>query len=363
MNIFKKVSVVPLLLLGGMLTASGTEVLAQTVPNFNMNTQLTDLRSNGSNNNPGFNPCRGGVRSGDGRCVSSLADEIAPGGPGADDDIGMALLDIDNLKDTFPSLGPGAVTDNMFGVVSGPDLQGDGPGGFNGDILTSACGETINGNTLEGLNCGDIRFDPISQGQQFVGPEFTGNNTLVTPAGGLNMNTQFIADFCSSPGPVVPDCPDGGGTQKIAAHTGFSITNNFNFKFLTGTTSEVTASQSMRQVTAVKTNLIGTQAAPGAGDQLVVISANWATTPANPSSNNPATNPSNLTVNWTQLISDPDQSGTGSGSFTQDIGGSFVYQGTAAAISAQYPSGKTQTERSIGVAAPQGETQDFAAVP
>lgn len=346
MNIFKRVSAVPLLLLGSVLILAGAE--AQAV-DFNMNTQLTDLRSDGANNNPGFNPCRGGTRSGAGVCGGALVVDASA----------AALLDPDNLVTTFPSLGPGAVTDNMFGIVSGQDASAT-------PIPVSACGKVTNNvitapNALAGLNCGDLRFDPSSQGQTTL---TTANNTLVTPAGGLNMNSQFVADFCPGPGPAVTDCSDGSGspTQQISAHTGFNITNNFNFKVLTATTSEITASENMRQVTAVKMTGIGTQAAAGTGDQLVVISANWATTPANPSSNNPASNPSNLTVTWTQNISDPDQSGTGSGSFTQNISGSFVYNATAAAVSAQYPSGKSQTERSIGVAAPI-ETLDFAAVP
>jgi len=343
MNTIKKVSAVLPLLLGGMLIMAETEVLAQAV-NFNMNTQLTDLRSDGSNNNPGFNPCRGGTRQSDGTCGGALVVDSSA----------AALLDPDNLTTIFPSLGPGAVTDNMFGIVSGQDASAT-------PIPVTACGKVTNA-SLAGLNCGDLRFNPSTQGQSTL---TTDSNTLVTPVAGLNMNSQFVADFCPGPAGAPTDCSDGGGTpaQKIAAHTGFNVTNNFNFKVLTGTTSEVTASQSMRQVTAVKTTGIGTQAAPGTGDQLVVISANWATAPANPSSNNPASNPANLTVSWTQNISDPDQSGTGSGSFTQNIGGSFVYNATAAAVQAQYPSGKTQTERSIGVAAPVGETLDFAAVP
>jgi hypothetical protein len=355
MKIFNKVSVVPLLLLGGVLILAGTEALAQPV-NFNMNTQLVDLRSNGSDNNPGFHPCKGGTRQPDGTCGGALVLDSSA----------LALLDPDNLIGTFPTLGPGAVTDNMFGIVAGTDPGPDNILGNADDIGVEACGKT---NTIiVGLNCGNLRFDPNSQGQLTL---TTDPNTLVTPAAGLNMNSQFIADFCPGPGPAVTDCSDGEATpaQKIAAHTGFNITNNFNFKFLTGTTSEVTASQNMRQVTAVKTTGIGIQddppgpAGPGTGDQVVVITASWATTPANPSSNNPATNPNNLTVSWTQFISDPDQSGTGSGSFTQNIAGSFGYNAVAAAVSAQYPSGKTQTERSIGVAAPQGETQEFAAAP
>lgn len=346
MNIIKKVSAVLPLLLAGVLTVAGTEALAV---DFNMNTQLTDLRSDGTNNNPGFNPCRGGDRSAAGVCGGALTLN------GAAD----ALLDPDNLQTVFPSLGPGAVTDNMFGIVSGPDLLGDGVGGANGDIPVTACGTTVNSSTLEGLNCGDLRFNPTSQGQTTL---TTDANTLVTPLAGLDMNSQFVADFCPGPAGAPTDCSDGGGTpaQVIAAHTGFNVTNDFNFKRVNGTTSEITGSQSMRQVTAVKATNIGTQAAPGSGDQIVEITADWATTA---SSNNPATNPANLTVNWTQNISDPDQSGTGASSFTQNIAGSFVYNGTADAVSAQYPSGRTQTQRSIGVAAPVGESMDFDAVP
>lgn len=345
MNIIKKVSAVLPLLLAGMLTVAGTEALAV---DFNMNTQLTDLRSDGTATgaglNPGFNPCRGGTRQANGTCGGALVLDSSA----------LALLDPDNLQTVFPSLGPGAVTDNMFGIISGQDASGT-------PIPVTACGEVTNA-SLAGLNCGDLRFNPSTQGQTTL---TTDANTLVTPVGGLNMNSQFVADFCPGPAGAPTDCSDGGGTpaQIIAAHTGFNVTNNFNFKRLGGTTSEITGSQSMRQVTAVKTTNIGTQAAPGTGDQLVEITANWATTPANPSSNNPASNPASLTVTWTQNISDPDQSGTGASSFTQNIAGSFVYNGTADAVSAQYPSGKTQTQRSIGVAAPVGESMDFDAVP
>ncbi|MCG3113895.1 MAG: hypothetical protein MCM46_18990 [Candidatus Manganitrophus sp. SB1] len=340
MTIIKKVSAVLPLLLAGMLTVAGTE--AQAV-DFNINTQLTDLRSDGTNNNPGFNPCRGGTRTA-GVCGGALVVDSSA----------LALLDPDNLQTVFPSLGPGAVTDNMFGIISGQDASGT-------PIPVTACGVITNA-SLAGLNCGDLRFNPSTQGQTTL---TTDANTLVTPVAGLDMNSQFVADFCPGPAGAPTDCSDGGGTpaQVIAAHTGFNVTNDFNFKRLGGTTSEITGSQSMRQVTAVKTANIGTQAAPGTGDQLVEITADWATTPANPSSNNPASNPASLTVNWTQNISDPDQSGTGAGSFTQNIAGSFVYHATADAVSAQYPSGRTQTERSIGVAAPVGETMDFDAVP
>lgn len=358
MNIIKKTSAVALLL-GGVLMLAGTEVQAV---DFNISTQLTDLRSDGSNNNPGFNPCRGGTRSTAGVCGGAAANQ-----PGVLDGTANALLDVDNLQTKFPSLGPGAVTDNMFGRVSGADLGADGIAGNADDIGVTACGKTTSGATLAGLNCGDLRFDPASQGQTTL---TTAANTLITPAGGLNMNTQFVADFCPGPGPAVTDCSDGAATpaQKVAAHTGFNLENKFNFQVVTpctspgvpagcGTTGTSSGTDNVRQVTAVKTTGIGTQAAEGTGDQVVVVNARW-TTAAGGSSNNPATGPTGLTIEWTQNISDPDQSGTGSGSFVQNIAGTFTYN-AAGVVSAQYPSGKTQTERSTGVAAPAGETLDF----
>lgn len=353
MKIMNKLSAAAFLLLGGGLLAAA-EVQAV---DFNISTQLTDLRSNGTNGNPGFNPCVGGTRQPDGSCGGTAMNFNGTAN---------ALLDKDNLGDgtnvgVFAKTGPGAVTDNMFGKVSGADLGPDGIAGTADDIPITACGKTTSGATLAGLNCGDLRFDPASQGQAFTGPAFTGPNTLVTPAGGLNMNTQFIADFCAGNG---TDCTVGSPlAQKSESHAGFNIDNRFNFQALPGgTTATTSGTDSIRQVTAVKLTGIGTldtsggNPGPGTGDQLFVANTTWTAT----SSNNPATGPNGLTVNWHQEISDPDQSGTGSGSFTQTLDGTFTYTtGPIAVISAQYPSGRTQTERSIGLTSVVGESLDF----
>ncbi len=180
------------------------------------------------------------------------------------------------------------------------------------------------------------------------------------------MSNQFVADFCAGPAGPPTDCSDGGTTpaQNIAAHASFNFTNNFNFVAVGPTSSAVTAAQSLTQQTAVKNTNIGSLATPNpAGDQIFTTTTSWNTTSANPSSNNPATGPTNLTVTWSQSISDPDQSGTGTGAFQQDIRGTFVYNGTSAAISAQYPNGQTQTLRSTGATSPVGETLDFPSVP
>lgn len=325
MNIIIKTLALPSLLLGGVLLIGG-EAAAQV--DFNMNTIQTDLRSDGSNNNPGFGPCSGGTRSATGTCTLPSGGAIT------------ALLDPDALQTLFPSLGPGAVTDNMFGIISGADAT---PVGSGGPIPTTSCGKITNA-SLAGLNCGDLRFDPASQGQSTL---TTDANTLVTPSP-LTMNNQLIADFCNGSG---TDCdPDGAGplTRVTAAHVGFNFANNFSFQVVNGTSSTTSGATNMLQVTAVKASGIGlgTKAGAGTGDQVVEVNASWT---GGTSSNNPAVGPAGLSIAWSQFLSDPDQSGTGSGAFTQDIAGTFSYNANLGVISAQYPSGQTQTQRSAGL--------------
>jgi hypothetical protein len=370
MKIMNKLSAAALLLLGGGLVLATTEVQAV---DFNISTQVTDLRSDGTNGNPGFNPCVGGARQPDGSCGSIPGNPVSMNFDGAS----HALLDKDNTGDgtnvgAFGKAGPGAITDNMFGKVSGSDLGPDGIAGTGDEIAITACGKTTSGATLAGLNCGDLRFDPASQGQTFASvPVFTAANTLVTPVTGLDMNTQFVADFCPGPSTTLPTgssaCSNGAATpeQKVEAHVGFNLENRFNFISLPGgTTATTTGTDNIRQVTAVKLTGIGTLAqdatagtpGPGTGDQVFVANTTWTAT----SSNNPATGPNGLVVNWHQEISDPDQSGTGSGSFVQSLDGTFTYTtGAIPVISAQYPSGRTQTERSIGLTTVVGESLDF----
>jgi hypothetical protein len=253
----------------------------------------------------------------------------------------------------------------MFGKISGPDLGPDNNAATTGDnVPVTACGKNTSNTTLAGLNCGDLRFDPFNQGQTLP----TGQNTLVTPAP-LLMNTQFIADFCANGG---ADCNDGA-SQVSAGHAGFSISNDFSFQVINpctvnpsgtltpvgcGATGTAAGTDRIRQVTALKTTGIGTEAAPLSGDQVFSVETTWATNAGNPSTANIFAAPPNLSVAWTQFISDPDQSGTGSGAFTQDISGSFIYNSGGSVISAQYPSGRTQTERSTG-AVPIGESLAF----
>lgn len=288
----------------------------------NVNTQQQNARSSGSNGNPGFNPCSGGTRGAGGVCSAVTG----------------SLLSSTNLTTRFPSLGPGAVTDNMFGRISGADELG---------TPTTECGTVSSGNTLSGLNCGNLRFNPIEQGQAI--PTGTGTNNLITPPSGVDMNQQFVADFCPGPGPAVTDCSDESGApgpnQKVAAHAGFSIVDQFKFTVINGTNSSVASIQDIRQVTALKQTGIGTLGSPGTGDQVFSIHTDWTTSAtagpgASPTS--PTGQPTGLTVNWSQSIVDPDQSGTGTGAFTQTIAGTFI-KNTGTFDPVQYPNGETQT--------------------
>lgn len=274
----------------------------------NINTQSTDLRSNGSDGSPGFNPCLGGTRDTDGVCGGAVS--------------ASALLSPANLT-LFTTLGPGAVTDNMFGIIEQPASPGScgaqGSAGVN-DVGTNK------------LNCGDVRFDPGTQGQTGL----TGDNDLMTTAP-VNMNNSLSADFCAN---AATDCLDSLSVQKEAAHVGFDFRNNFSWNRVDNTTASVVSSQRMEQVTALKTTGIGTFAVPGTGDQRVLIITDFDTTPGG-SSNNPLLLGTAL-VTWSQTIEDPDQSGVGSGKFSQSIAGSFIYGGSLFP-SVQYPDGQSQT--------------------
>lgn len=271
----------------------------------NINTQSTDLRSNGSDGNPGFNPCLGGTRDTNGVCGGAVS--------------AAALLSPSKLT-LFTTLGPGAVTDNMFGIIEVPVAPGtcgaEGTVGVN-DVGTNK------------LNCGNVHFDPGTQGQTGL----TGNNQLTTTAP-VNMNNSLVADFCAN---AASDCLDSGSVQKEAAHVGFNFVNNFSWNQTSTTTADVVSSQTISQVTGLKTSGIGTFSVPGTGDQRVTLTNAFSTS----SSNNPNLGGA-ATVNWTSLIEDPDQSGTGSGKFTQSIAGSFVHNGSSFP-SVQYPDGQSQT--------------------
>ncbi len=324
MKISRTLWVISLLLLGGvlLLPEAGWAVDA------NFNTQSSNLRSNGSDGNPGFDPCAGGTNT-NGVCGGAATGLLAPA----------------NLTTLFPSLGPGAITGNMFGLIANKNAVGTTMdttrcSAIGSNSTTSSAALASPAGFQPGLDCGDIHFDPTTQGQTIP----AGVNTLVVGVP-VVMNNSLVGDFCAL---GATDCdPDGAGplTQVLAAHTGFNFANNFTFTPLAGgVTATSLSSQVMHQVTGVKTTGIGTFAAPGTGDQDVRITSDFTFTSPN------TVAPTGGLVTWTQSISDPDQSGLGTGKFTQSISGSFTYNAIAAFPVTQYPFGQSQTNGDIASA-------------
>jgi hypothetical protein len=321
MKMLKRVLILLVLLWGGIFILS--EVSWAVDPN--VNTQLSNARSNGTNGNPGFDPCLGGTRDANGQCGGAAT----------------GLLKPSNLTTLFPTLGPGAVTDNMFGLITNVNAAGvtmdtTRCSAIGANTTTSSAALADPAGLQPGLNCGDIRFTVGNQGQT-VPP---GDNTLQTPTP-IAMNTSMTADFCAN---AASDCLNGAGTQVAAGHTAFNFVNNFTWNRVSATSATTSLTQEVRQVTALKTSGIGTLAAPGTGDQDVKFTASF----TGITSSNSVGSAGNPTVSWTQDITDPDQSGTSLSQFTQSIAGSFVYNSGVAGVfpTTQYPTGQSQTNGS-----------------
>ncbi len=164
----------------------------------------------------------------------------------------------------FSSLGSGAVTDNMFGAVSSATRE-SGVDGLLGtaDDTFSRCG-TVAG--LAGLNCGNIRFDPTSQGMALP----TGANSLNQ----IDRNITFDSDLFPS-------------TDN---HLGLLLTHNFSWKNPSlnacgGSASPPTppsgdctqASFNLLQVGPLVSGQVGTRAIPGPGEQVADLRVSWLT--------------------------------------------------------------------------------------
>jgi hypothetical protein len=229
----------------------------------------------------------------------------------------------------FSRLGPGAVTDNMFGIISSNDPGPDTVLGTGDDVPTYRCGRTVGSidTNLGGLNCGDIRFNPQSQG-------------MTIPAGGNSLQpftSSFPteADFCAAGG---TDCLSGG-TQQSDKHMGYRADNVFHWAGCGAVSgppnppSCTSSSQTERQVVNYIAGGSGTLESPGSGDQFMELTTRWQTNNSSP------TDFVNPKVDWTQKINSP-AAFPSQGVMTQDDSGTLQYSGNNSILpTVTYPAG------------------------
>jgi len=152
----------------------------------------------------------------------------------------------------FNSLGSGAITDNMFGLISSDDPGPDTLLGTGDDLPVARCGTTVgtSANGLPGLNCGPLRFDPSSQG-------FTLPSGLNRLAAAMPFSNGLSADF------------EASGDL----HTGFLVTNDFTFNcpIAAPPSGCISASQPVKQGTTTLAGQAGSFAALGTGEQVIAL--------------------------------------------------------------------------------------------
>jgi len=229
----------------------------------------------------------------------------------------------------FNRTGPGAVTDNMFGIISSNDPGPDNLLGTGDDVPTYKCGRTVGSidNSLAGLNCGDIRFNPQSQG-------------MTIPAGGNSLQpftssfpTQ--ADFCAKGG---TDCLSGG-TQQTDPHMGYLADNVFRWAACSASSGPpsppgcTTSNQTERQVVNYIAGGSGTLDSPGSGDQFMELTTRWQTNNSSPTAFDIPK------VDWTQKVTSPGAFPS-QGEMTQDDSGTLQYSGNNSILpTVTYPAG------------------------
>ncbi len=333
--------IVPFVLAIGVFIFSVEGVFAQS-NDFFSNTQSNEQRATATTPNaPGFDPCRGGG----GAMSATNCDSAA------------ALLSAANVSTNFVIAGPGAITDNMFGRVSGAALGASGAVGGAGtevDTAITKCAPgfgtggfdnaPVVGDPLRGLNCGDLRLAPDIQGMAIP----SGSNTLGTGSA-MTATTPLTLPFSGA----------------ANAFTDFTITNIF-VQNPTGAQVQIDSpanlcnpntqcgKQSITQNTFTG-GASGTSGSPGlTTNQRVVFTSDFAVGLSGATQGVPTTSVSGFAVNWTSSIRQPDMINTDNtvtALFTQDIQGVFTF-GAGTFDPVQYPNGPSQTIRSTGSGTP-----------
>lgn len=313
----------------GILALSVQGAYAQALDFFS-NTQSLDLRSTGSNGAPGFNPCAGGTT------VNSTTCTGAPGGS-------EPLLDALNLGNgttagLFEKTGPGAVTDNMFGIVERPVNP----------LTCGAQGAGVLAGGVGSLNCGDGKFDPSTQDQTIP----TSGTNLT---GAMAVNTPIDMTSCGA-GTTMGACANNASLHRSQVEDAFvwnPTGSTVNLPVNTANMPTIIAAPAAETCAAGSTanpavcgqaSMIETTALGTATTVVVSLATDWATT--NSAAGVMGTAP---TVNWESRIVQSEM--IGGGTFDQTLSGSFLYNGGAFTATA-YPNGQSFTIRAGGGGTP-----------
>ncbi len=304
------------------------------------------------------------------QCFGSVATLLCPNCPGFNPRTNL-IKHIDpatgSIPPFFSRLGSGAVTDNMFGIISGIDPGKDETLGTADDIRPDApggrCGITegsnspfkrvsrtldasaallldSNGNTipdpgwgLPGLNCGDLRFDPIAEGMNIprITSALTGNSSDPGNTAKPFFSTMpSMADFCAS---GETDCKVSG-SQQTNAHMGFDLVNTLRWAPCgistdpnvppppPGCTSSTQSERIVIAITVGRTDIAaGTLDAPGTGDMQFNFTRTW-------TANNDGESFTPSVISWTMRIEMPPTrpAAVGGGKFFQESSDAFEYQ-------------------------------------
>jgi|SRR5579884_1537271 len=317
----------------GILALSAQGAFAQTLDFFS-NTQNLDQRTNGTNGAPGFNPCVGGTTVNSTTC--SGAPSSAP--PLLDPaNLGVSGIGPAATAGLFEKTGPGAITDNMFGIVERPanplvcGSQGAG-------VLSGGSGAIGSTGTL---NCGDGKFDQTLQGQTIP----TAGSNL---AGAMAVNTPMDMTSCTA-GKDPTTCAGDASMVRTQLENAFVWNptgtgvlipiNTANMPTIVSTPAAKTcAAAASANFPAVcsQQSLLQTTALGTSTTSVVALSTDFATT-------NDATGVMQAppTVNWESHIVQSEM--VGGGTFDQTLSGSFVYNQNTTFATTAYPNGQSMT--------------------